>query len=83
MKKILVTVYLKEEILDPSGRAVKNALTRYGISNVQDVRQGKQFAITLGDEITTLILTQIEDVAKNLLSNPVIEDFIIEVKNES
>jgi phosphoribosylformylglycinamidine synthase PurS subunit len=77
---IVVTVQLKKEILDPQGRAVLGALGRFGISEVTEVRQGKQFVLTLDGELTEEKLAKIHKVAETLLSNPVIEDFTVEVK---
>lgn len=80
MARIIVEVMLKPEILDPQGQAVKNALTRLGMQGVQDVRQGKRFVI---DVYGTPNAAQLDELAGNLLSNPVIEDYrIVEVANE-
>jgi phosphoribosylformylglycinamidine synthase len=75
-----VNVHLKTEILDPQGRAVLGALGRFGLQDVVDVRQGKQFILTIDGEVTDEKLAEIRKVAESLLSNPVIEDFTIEVK---
>jgi phosphoribosylformylglycinamidine synthase len=75
-----VNVHLKLEILDPQGRAVLGALGRFGLKDVVDVRQGKQFILTIDGEVTDEKLAEIRKVAESLLSNPVIEDFTIEVK---
>lgn len=83
LSKIIVNVNLKSEILDPQGKAVYGALIRQGLNELIDVRQGKQFVLTLNDEVTPDLLENIEHLAQNLLSNPVIEDYTIEVKNES
>jgi phosphoribosylformylglycinamidine synthase len=73
-------VHLKLEILDPQGRAVQGALGRFCLEEIVDVRQGKQFILTIDGEITDEKLAEIRKVAESLLSNPVIEDFTIEVK---
>jgi phosphoribosylformylglycinamidine synthase PurS subunit len=78
--QVLVNVHLKQEILDPQGRAVLGALGRFGISEVTEVRQGKQFVLTLGGELTEEKLAEIHKVTETLLSNPIIEDFTVEVK---
>lgn len=77
---ILVNVHLKAEILDPQGRAVLGALGRFGFSDVTDVRQGKQFVLTIDGDVTGEKLAEIHRAAEILLSNPVIEDFTIEVQ---
>ena len=80
MAKVLVNVALKSEILDPQGRAVLGAFDRLGLTGVADVRQGKQFVITIDGEVDDAKLAQINEIAASLLSNPVIEDFTVEVQ---
>jgi phosphoribosylformylglycinamidine synthase PurS subunit len=80
MAIVVVNVALKPEILDPQGRAVLSALGRLGLTGVADVRQGKQFVLNIDDEIDSAKLAQIHEIAATLLSNPVIEDFTVEVQ---
>jgi phosphoribosylformylglycinamidine synthase len=80
MAIVVVKVALKPEILDPQGRAVLGALGRLGLSGVADVRQGKQFVLNIDGEIDAVKLAQIHEIASTLLSNPVIEDFTVEVQ---
>lgn len=81
MARVVVDVMLKPEILDPQGRAVHGALPRLGFDGVIDVRQGKRFEIDV-DEVTADRLTEIDEIARTLLSNPVIEDFTVHVEGE-
>lgn len=81
MATLVVNVALKPEILDPQGRAVLGALGRLGLSGVADVRQGKQFVITVDGDVDAAKKAEIEKIAGTLLSNPVIEDFTIEVRS--
>jgi len=78
--RVVVNVMLKPEILDPQGRAVLGALGRLGLSGVDDVRQGKQFVLTIDGDVTDEKLVQINHIAQTLLSNPVIEDFTVQVQ---
>ena len=80
MAIVVVNVALKPEILDPQGRAVLGALGRLGLSGVVDVRQGKQFVLNIDGVIDAAKLAQIDEIASTLLSNPVIEDFTVEVQ---
>ena len=80
MAKVIVSVSFKPEILDPQGRAILGALGRVGLSGVADVRQGKQFVLNIDGEIDAAKLAQIHEIASTLLSNPVIEDFTVEVQ---
>jgi phosphoribosylformylglycinamidine synthase len=77
---VVVDVALKPEILDPQGRAVLGALGRLGLSGVVDVRQGKQFVLNIDGDVDEAKLAQIHEIASTLLSNPVIEDFTVEVQ---
>jgi phosphoribosylformylglycinamidine synthase len=80
LTQVVVNVHLKNEILDPQGRAILTALKSFDLEGVKDVRQGKQIKITLEDDLTPQRLNKINQLAKDLLSNPIIEDFTIEVK---
>ena len=80
MARVFVNVALKPEILDPQGRAVLGAFDRLGLTGVADVRQGKQFVITIDGDVDDAKLAQINEIASSLLSNPVIEDFTVEVQ---
>ena len=80
MAIVVVDVVLKPEILDPQGRAIVGVLGRVGLSGVVDVRQGKQFVLSLDGDIDEARLAQIHDIAATLLSNPVIEDFTVQVR---
>jgi phosphoribosylformylglycinamidine synthase len=77
---VVVNVSLKPEILDPQGRAVSSALVRLGLTGVVDVRQGKQFVLKIDGDVDDAKLAQMNEIADTLLSNPVIEDFTIEVR---
>jgi phosphoribosylformylglycinamidine synthase PurS subunit len=78
--RVVVSVMPKSEILDPQGKAVHGALPRLGFTGVTDVRQGKRFELEVEGELTDGRLAQIHDLAERLLSNPVIEDYEVEVK---
>jgi len=76
--RIVVTVMLKPEILDPQGAAVRGALGRLGLTGVTDVRQGKQFVIDIDGDLDSQREQLLQKLAGELLANPVIEDFRIE-----
>ena len=80
MAIVVVDVALKPEILDPQGRAVMGALGRLGLTGVTEVRQGKQFVLTIDGKVDDAQLAQIHKIASTLLSNPVIEDFTVQVR---
>ena len=80
MARVVVDVMLKPEILDPQGKAVHGALPRLGFEGVSDVRQGKRFELEVEGEVTDERLAELHEVARTLLSNPVIEDFEVHVQ---
>ena len=82
MIQILINVHLKQEILDPQGRAILGALNRFDLNEIVDVRQGKQFKLTLDRKMDSEVESKIRKVSETLLSNPIIEDFSIEVIND-
>jgi len=82
MAKIVVDVMPKTEILDPQGRAVQGALARQGLDGVHDVRQGKRFEILLDGDLDLEQMEQLHQLAEELLSNPVIEDYELRVVDE-
>jgi phosphoribosylformylglycinamidine synthase len=80
MAIVVVDVSLKPEILDPQGRAVMGAVARLGLTGVSDVRQGKQFVLNIDGDVYEAKLARILEIASTLLSNPVIEDFTVQVR---
>jgi phosphoribosylformylglycinamidine synthase PurS subunit len=80
MTVVVVDVALKPEILDPQGRAIVGTLARVGLSGVIDVRQGKQFVLNIDGNVDDAKMAQIHEIASTLLSNPVIEDFTVQVR---
>ena len=77
--KARVFVSLKSTVLDPQGQTVCSALHGLGYPAIAAVRQGKFFDISLADGITLEQAHQdIEAIARDVLANPVIEDFRVE-----
>ena len=77
MARVVVDVSLKPEILDPQGRAVQGALGRLGLAGVTSVRQGKQFVTEIDGAVDE---AKLHELAANLLSNPVIENYTLRVE---
>ena len=75
MSRVIVDVMLKPEIHDPQGEAVLSASHRLGFGNVTGVRQGKRFEVELAGPADENALAAIEELARELLANPVIEEF--------
>jgi phosphoribosylformylglycinamidine synthase len=76
-----VTVYPRREILDPQGKAIRDALARVGFTGVEDVRAGKSFEIRMGLEDRDLALRQLREMCQKLLANAVVEDYAVEILN--
>lgn len=70
----------KPELLDPQGQAVHKALGRLGQTGISGVRQGKRFEIEVEGQLTEERLAELEHIAETLLSNPVIEDYVLSVQ---
>ena len=77
MAIVIVDVMLKTEIHDPQGEAVLSASRRLGFGNVTAVRQGKRFEIELDGPADGPALAAVEELARELLANPVIEEFSV------
>jgi phosphoribosylformylglycinamidine synthase len=74
---MIVEVMLKPEIHDPQGEAIASACHRLGFGQVLGVRQGKRFEVELDGSADEAAVTAITNLARDLLSNPVIEDFTL------
>ena len=79
MARLIVEVMLKPEIHDPQGEAIAGACHRLGFGQVLGVRQGKRFEVELSGQADDAAVTAITQLARDLLSNPVIEDFTLHV----
>ena len=78
--KARVFVSLKKSVLDPQGKTIHHSLQNLGYQNVEDVRQGKFFEITLDPQLSTdQARVEVERMAKSVLTNPVIEEFRYEL----
>jgi phosphoribosylformylglycinamidine synthase subunit PurS len=77
--KAHVWVMLKSTVLDPQGQTIQRALASLGYSKVQDVRQGKFFVLALDGLSREDAKTQVERIAKDVLTNPIIEEFRFEI----
>ena len=74
--KAYVYVSLKKSVLDPQGKTIHGALRKIGYKSLQDVRQGKYFEITLNGGISKdEAQAEVERIAREVLTNPVIEEF--------
>lgn len=80
--KAKVYVTLKSGVLDPQGKAIQHSVELLGFDGIMDVRQGKYFEIaldgTLNEDNAREAATR---MAREVLSNPVIEDYRVEIES--
>jgi phosphoribosylformylglycinamidine synthase len=78
--KARVFVSMKPTVLDPQGQTICNALNGLGHRQIAAVRQGKYFEITLSGGATREQAAQdLDEIARDVLSNGVIEDYRVEI----
>jgi phosphoribosylformylglycinamidine synthase subunit PurS len=75
--KARVFVSPKTTVLDPQGQTIRGALNGLGHASIADVRQGKFFEIEINGERDAAI-KEMDQIARDVLSNPVIEDYRVE-----
>ena len=79
--KAKVYVSLKPGILDPQGKAIQHSVELLGFSGIEDVRQGKYFEISLeNDANRDEARESVARMAREVLSNPIIEDYRVEIE---
>ena len=75
LMKVHVIVMPKQSVLDPQGVAVRNALKDVGLDTVESVRVGKFLELEFRSPPAEM---KLEEVCRDLLSNPVIEEYTIQ-----
>ena len=78
--KAIVTVMLKEGVLDPQGKAIAQALRGLGFAGVGEVRAGKVIEIELEERDPEKARTTANEMARRLLANTVIERFSVRIE---
>jgi phosphoribosylformylglycinamidine synthase PurS subunit len=80
--KAKVYVTLKSGVLDPQGKAIQHSVALLGFNGIADVRQGKYFEIALDSSLTEDSAREAATrMASEVLSNPVIEDYRVEIES--
>ena len=80
--KAHVLVMPKRTVLDPQGQAIQHALSSLGFGDVRGVRQGKFFVLEMDGATREGVEKQVEQVAREVLTNPVIEEYRVEFTDE-
>ena len=75
--KVKAIVTLKNDVLDPQGKAIQQTLNGMNFADVKEVRQGKYFEIEVDNKDEAKSKEKVEDMCKKLLANLVIEDYKI------
>ena len=78
--KAKVYVTLKPGVLDPQGKAIQHSAELLGFENISDIRQGKYFEIAIDPGVSEAdARNAAEKIANDVLANPVIEDYKVEI----
>jgi len=78
MARARITIRLKPTVLDTQGAVVKTALHSLGFEGVRDVHMGKSIQLDLEASVGR---SEVEAMCRQLLANPVIEDFEIDLND--
>jgi phosphoribosylformylglycinamidine synthase subunit PurS len=74
-----IYVTLRPSVLDPAGTAVQSGLAHLGYTDVESVRIGKYIEVNLTAPDEAQAHTQLDRMCDQLLANPVIENYRIEL----
>jgi len=69
----------KRTVLDPQGQTIQHALSSLGYAQISDVRQGKFFVLNLNGWSHDEAQQHVERISKQVLANPVIEEYRFEI----
>ncbi len=78
--KARIVVTPKKTVLDPQGKAVANAIQHLGMNCITGARVGKYIELEISGENRELTRQKLDAICKDLLSNPVIEDYKLELE---
>jgi len=82
--KATIIVTLKPTVLDPQGITIQRSVQSMGLPEVTDIRQGKYFDVQLADNTPPERRKElVQRLAKDVLTNPVIEEFRIDWDQKS
>ena len=80
--RVRVLVRLKPGILDVQGAAVKRALIGLGFAELAELRVGKVIEVELAAATPAAARARVEEMCRQLLANPVLEDYTIELADD-
>lgn len=79
--KVTVTVNRRPEIADPEGTTVKRALHDLGYTETVDVRMDRVIHLRVEGDDAAAVRSRVEEMCEQVLANPVLEDFQVEVED--
>jgi len=79
--KANVFVTLKQDVLDPEGLTIKNALNTLNYKNIKNVRMGKFIVIEFTDSKKNKVEEDLKKICNDILSNPIIEDYTFKIED--
>ena len=79
MLEAQIHVTLKKSVLDPQGDTVRSALASLGFQGLTDCRIGKFMVLRLAERDPAKAKTQVDEMCRKLLANPVIEEYVFRV----
>jgi phosphoribosylformylglycinamidine synthase len=78
--RVTVTIDRRPEIADPEGTTVRRALHELGFTEVTEVRMDRVIHLDVADDDPENVRLRVESMCRQLLANPVLEDFVVEVE---
>jgi len=72
-------IKLKQEVLDPQGEAIRRVLAGLGYEGIDGVRVGKLLLLEVAGDDAEAARQRVEGACRELLANPVIEDFEVRI----
>jgi phosphoribosylformylglycinamidine synthase PurS subunit len=82
MIRATIIVMPKETILDPQGNAIRKALQDHGMDCVESARVGKYIHLQISGTNLSLTKAKLDTLCSELLSNPIIEDYVLNIHDE-
>lgn len=79
--KVTVTIDRRPEIADPEGTNVRRALHELGFTEADSVRMDRVIHMDVQGDDPASVKARVEDMCRQLLANPVLEDFAVEVES--
>jgi phosphoribosylformylglycinamidine synthase len=77
--KVTVEITRRPEIADPQGTTIQRALSDLGHNDVVAVRVDRVIHLDMAGDDAETVRKQVEDMCRQVLANPVLEDFSVEV----